>query len=146
MSDVGSLAESGRTRCRGKDRSRHGADGVQTLALSTMGNPATALALQPPIVAFSAGRRKRLHGTVEITAAAPAHALALRAAWRSGDGLRWFAGQIPPSLAAQGGAPSLRRRMDCTSAERFACSADGIDRKAGGVDTVVYVSGRSINA
>jgi hypothetical protein len=104
------------------------------------------LALQPPIVAFSAGWRKRLHGTVEITAAAPAHAHALCAAWHSGDGLHWLAGQIPPSLAAQGGAPSLRRRMGCTSAERFACSADGIDRKAGGVNTAAYVAGRSINA
>jgi hypothetical protein len=62
-----------------------------------------------------------LHGTVEIAAAAPAHALALRAAWRCGDGLRWLAGQIPPSLAAQGDAPSLRMRM-----EHAAAHADAI--------------------
>jgi len=63
---------------------------------------------------------------VEIAAAVSAHALALRAAWRSGDGLRWLAGQIPPSLATQGDAPSLRMRMEHAAACAAAAHADAI--------------------
>ncbi|MDR6672076.1 hypothetical protein [Xanthomonas sp. 1678] len=66
---------------------------------------------------------------MEIAGSARTGACALRATRHGRDGLRWLAGQIPSSLAAQGGARSLRMRMERTAAHGVAVRAGTIKGK-----------------